>query len=82
MRRLTLVAVVALVFPASAFAHANLDSTSPKYRQRLQAPAREVMLRFDQSVQAEPNAIEVKSEFGKILSGAARAHGDTVRVPL
>src|SRR5438094_6857993 len=82
MRRLALVAVVALAFPATAFAHANLDSTSPTYRQRLQAPVREVVLRFDQSVQAEPNAIEVRSAFGKILSGAAHAQGPTVRVPL
>jgi copper transport protein len=74
--------VAALAFPATAFAHANLDSTSPTYRQRLQAPVREVVLRFDQTVQAEPNAIEVRSEFGKILSGAARARGPTVRVPL
>src|SRR5947199_376765 len=82
MRRLALVAVVALAFPASAFAHANLDSTSPTYRQRLQAPPRAVVLRFDQSVQAQPNAIEVRSAFGKILSGAAHAQGPTVRVPL
>ena len=82
MRRLAVVALVALAFPATAFAHANLDSTSPTYRQRLHAPVREVVLRFDQPVQAEPNAIEVRSEFGKILSGAARAHGPTVRVPL
>src|SRR5204863_490238 len=39
MRRLAVVALVALAFPATAFAHANLDSTSPTYRQRLHAPA-------------------------------------------
>jgi copper transport protein len=84
MRRLALVALVlvALAFPASAFAHANLDSASPTYRQRLQAPPRTVVLHFDQAVQAQPNAIEVKNEFGKLLSGLARAKGQTVRVPL
>src|SRR2546423_1913496 len=82
MRRLALVALAALAFPASAFAHANLDSTSPTYRQRLQAPARAVVLHFDQVVQAQPDAIEVKNEFGKTLSGKARAGGHTVRVPL
>jgi copper transport protein len=82
MRRLALVVLAALAFPASAFAHANLDSTSPKYRQRLESPPRAVALHFDQSVQAEPNGIEVKNEFGKTLSGVSRAHGQTVRVPL
>jgi len=82
MRRLALVVLAALAFPAAAFAHANLDSTSPNYRQRLQSPPRAVALHFDQSVQAEPNAIEVKNEFGKTLSGASLAHGQTVRVPL
>jgi len=82
MRRLALVALAALAFPASAFAHANLDSASPKYRQRLQAPPRAVVLHFDQAVQAQPNAIEVKNEFGRMLSGVARVKGQTVRVPL
>ena len=82
MRRLALVAVAFLAFPASAFAHANLDSTSPSYRQRLQTPPRAVVLHFDQSVNAEPNAIEVKNQFGKTLSAKATAHGQTVRVPL
>src|SRR5213083_1630104 len=74
--------VAALVFPASAFAHANLDGTSPNYRQRLQSAPRAVVLHFDQSVQAEPNAIVVKNEFGKTLSATASAHGQTVKVPL
>jgi len=82
MRRVALAVLVALAFPASAFAHANLDSTSPTYRQRLQSPPGAVVLHFDQSVQAEPNGIEVKNEFGKLLSGTTRANGQTVRVPL
>jgi len=82
MRRVALAVLVALAFPASAFAHANLDSTSPTYRQRLQSPPPAVVLHFDQSVQAEPNGIEVKNEFGKLLSGTTRANGQTVRVPL
>src|SRR5512133_1770863 len=82
MRRLALAVLVALAFPASAFAHANLDGTSPNYRQRLQSAPRAVVLHFDQSVQAEPNAIVVKNEFGKILSTTASARGQTVRVPL
>jgi copper transport protein len=82
MKRLALVGLVALAFPASAFAHANLDSTSPTYRQRLQTAPRAVLLHFDQAVQAEPNAIEVKNQFGRTLSATAVAHGQTVRVSL
>jgi copper transport protein len=81
MRRFAVVVVAALAFPASAFAHANLDSTSPNYRQRLESAPQAVVLHFDQSVQAEPNAIEVKNQFGKTLSATAVAHGQTVRVP-
>ena len=76
------VTVLALALPASAFAHANLDSTSPKYRERMQEPPRTVVLHFDQAVKAEPNAVEVKNRYGKTLSGTARARGQDVRVPL
>ena len=82
MRLLVVTALVALAFPASAFAHANLDTTRPTYRERLQTPPRAVVLRFDQSVQAEANGIEVKSRFGKLVSGRAQARGRVVRVPL
>ncbi|HEX6490740.1 MAG TPA: copper resistance protein CopC [Gaiellaceae bacterium] len=83
MRRLAgVAALLALVFPASALAHANLNSTSPAFRQRLQAAPAAVTLRFDQSVQAEPNAIEVKSAFGKEFAGTSRAAGRVVSVPL
>ena len=74
--------VTALALPAQAFAHANLDSTSPRYQQRLRIAPRVVVLRFDQSVKAEPNSIQVKNRFGKTLSGTARATGETVTVPL
>jgi copper transport protein len=73
---------VALAFPPSAFAHANLESTTPKFQQRLIAAPYSVTLRFDQPVQAEPNAIEVKNAFGRRLSAAARADERTVTVPL
>ena len=83
MRRvLVAAALLALVFPASAWAHANLSSTSPNYRQRLQATPRAVVLRFDQSVQVEPNGIEVKNEFGKLVSGTTHAADSVVSVPL
>src|SRR6476619_7389414 len=64
MRRLALAVLVALAFPASAFAHANLDSTSPTYRQRLQSPPRAVVLHFDQSVQTAPPPTEAYGSSG------------------
>jgi copper transport protein len=82
MRRLALVGLVALAFPAAALAHANLDSTSPKFRQRVERAPAAVVLHFDQSVQAQPNAIDVKNAFGRTFSGRSRATGQEVRVPL
>jgi copper transport protein len=74
--------LLALVLPTTAFAHATLRSESPKYRERLPVAPRAVVLRFDQGVKAEPNAVEVKNAFGKTFSGAARSDGRQVRVPL
>jgi copper transport protein len=71
--------VAALLLPAQALAHANLQRAEPAFRERLQAAPRSVMLRFDQPVQAEPNAIEVKNAFGKLVSRTARSTGFDVR---
>jgi copper transport protein len=71
--------VAALLLPAQALAHANLQRAEPAFRERLQAAPRSVMLRFDQPVQAEPNAIEIKNAFGKLVSGTARSTGFDVR---
>ena len=82
MRRFAVIGLIALAFPATASAHANLDSTSPKYRQRVERAPAAVVLHFDQSVQAQPNAIDVKNAFGKTFSLRSRANGQEVRVPL
>src|SRR5436305_6532963 len=82
MRRLLAAVAVALVFPGAAFAHANLSSTSPSFRQRLPSTPGAVVLRFDQAIKAEPNAIEVKNEFGKLVSGDTLAAGRVARVPV
>ncbi len=76
MRRVAvLAALVALAFPASAFAHATLVNESPGFRQRLAEPPRTIVLRFDQAVSAVPKAIVVLSRDGHNLAGAARVLG-------
>ena len=78
MRRLALVALIALAFPASAFAHATLESTSPHFRQELQQGPKTIRLHFDQSVRLLPNAVKVLDEKGRDHAGAARTRGTDV----
>jgi copper transport protein len=63
-------AVLALAFPASAWAHATLLVTEPGIGQRLSASPRSITLRFDQSVQVLSNGIQVFDARGRIVSGA------------
>jgi copper transport protein len=72
----------ALTFPGAAFAHANLTSTAPTFRERLAATPRTVTLRFDQPVKAEPNAIVVTNELGKRFSRESVAREQAVTVPV
>ena len=69
MRRLLVVALAALVFPATASAHATLTKTQPQYGTRVEQSPRVVRLDFDQTVDALPNAIKVYTADGKLLSG-------------
>jgi copper transport protein len=64
------VALVALAFPGVAFAHATLETTSPKVGERLSTSPRFVTLGFDQRVRVLPNGIEVLDARGRLLSGA------------
>ena len=85
MRRgLTLAFLAALVLPAPAWAHATLTKTEPGFAQRVERSPGSVMLRFDQSVEALPNAIEVYTSKGHVVSGLARTGDDhrTVSVPV
>jgi copper transport protein len=75
-RILVIGTLAALVFPASAFAHASLTSESPSFRQRLAQPPRTIVLRFDQSVTALPKAIVVLTRAGDNLAGVARVGAD------
>ena len=59
MRRFAavLVLVLALAFPATAFAHAALEHAGPSIRQRVQIAPTRLWLRFDQRVKPLPNSI-------------------------
>lgn len=79
MRRGLLVVLVALAFPASAFAHATLESTTPHFRKELQASPKTITLRFDQSVKLiSPNAIKVLNAKGKDFALPAHTEGTSV----
>jgi copper transport protein len=84
MKRVALVALLALAFPAQAFAHATLEHTHPSFRQRLATPPREVTLKFDQRVKALPDSIQVYTAGGTVVSGLTHteASGRHVVAPL
>jgi copper transport protein len=72
-RALVLAVLVTLALPASAFAHASLRKETPGFRQRLAASPRQVVLQFDQTVDALPKAIVVLTLDGKNVAGKPRA---------
>ena len=74
MRRALFFAVLAaLALPTSAFAHASLRKESPGFKQRLATSPRQVVLQFDQTVDALPKAIEVLTLKGVNVAGKPRA---------
>jgi copper transport protein len=72
-RSLAAAVLVALALPASAFAHASLIKSAPSFKQELKISPRQVVLQFDQSVDALPKAIEVLTLQGKNVAGTPRA---------
>jgi copper transport protein len=78
MRRLTLVVLVALAFPAVASAHATLRSTTPSSRSELEHGPQVIRLRFDQHVKVLPSSIRVLNGVGKNFAGSAHADGTDV----
>ena len=72
-RALLAVVLVALAAPASAWAHASLLKETPGFKQRLAASPRQVVLQFDQTVDALPKAIQVFTLKGKNVAGTPRA---------
>lgn len=75
MRRLVAIAFAALVFPASACAHATLESTSPAFRAELQTGPKQVSIHFDQTVKAIARSMEVLDAKGVNHAYATRAVG-------
>ena len=84
MRRLGIVLLLALAFPAGAFSHASLIRSKPSFRQRLQTSPRLVALSFDQGVKAFPDSVVVYTATGRVVSGEARNRADPhhVEVPV
>lgn len=83
MKRLLLIAIgAALVFPAPAFAHATMEEVSPGFRERVPSSPRELVLRFDQHVQAVPGSVRVFSSRGSVGSISARSEGQFVKASL
>jgi len=76
VRKLVVVALAALAFPAAASAHATLKHESPGFGQRLERSPSQVRLSFDQSVEALPNAIRVLDTHGRLLSGPTTSGAD------
>ena len=76
--------LVALAFPGSAFAHASLQHTWPKFQQRVEQAPTAVRLNFDQAVTVLPGSVEVRTAVGKLLSKQAgsAAGGHDVVTPL
>jgi copper transport protein len=82
MRRLLVISAAALVFPASAFAHASLGAESPTFGQRLHSSPREIVLRFDQIVDPLPNGVTVLDSRGRNAARASHVDGRMLRTPL
>jgi copper transport protein len=70
MRRIALIAFVALLFPAAASAHATLRSTTPRFGTELESGPGTIRLHFDQEVRIVPGSVEVLGTNGKNFAGA------------
>jgi copper transport protein len=78
MRRTLLLVLVALAFPATASAHATLQSTVPPFGHELQRAPVRIVLHFDQHVKVLPGSIKVLNGVGKQFASDARTVGTNV----
>jgi copper transport protein len=81
-RALVLVALVALALPAVASAHASIRGEWPSYRERLPYSPRQIIIRFDQTVDVLPNAIKVLDANGHNLAEPAHAIERGIAAPV
>jgi copper transport protein len=79
-RALASASLVALILPASAFAHANLLDRNPNYGSRLAAAPHAISLQFDQGVDVFSNGIDVRTSAGKVVSAGPAHTADGGRV--
>lgn len=82
MKRVLLIAVVALAFPATAAAHATLERTFPPAQKRIDAAPSTLRLVFDQGVTALPDAIRVYTANGRVVSSTAHSTRNVVSAPM
>jgi copper transport protein len=76
VRRVALIALLALAFPAAASAHATLKSTTPHFGKELQQGPKTIALHFDQYVKLfNRSAIEVLNDKGKNFAYGAHTSG-------
>ncbi|HZP74447.1 MAG TPA: CopD family protein [Gaiellaceae bacterium] len=79
MRRLAVIAVLALAFPGVAFAHATLESTTPHFGRELRIAPKTIELHFDQYVKLlSPSAIKVLNDKGVDFALSSRTQGTNV----
>src|SRR3954462_4976909 len=78
MRRLLLVASLALAFPGAASAHATLQSTTPRFGHEIQRTPPLIRLHFDQHVKVLPGAIKVLNGAGEDFALPAHVQGRSV----
>ena len=78
MRRLLLISLAALAFPAAASAHATLRFTTPPFGHELQRSPALIVLHFDQSVTVLPGSIKVLNGVGKQFAFGSRPDGRNV----
>ncbi len=81
MKRVALgLGLIALVLPAPSFAHATLKQATPAIQSRVETTPPLIRLRFDQSVEITPRAIEVFSQEGRKVSASAVTSGNDMFV--
>jgi copper transport protein len=75
MKRLLVVALIALALPAQAFAHATLKQTTPAFGKELQTSPATIVFRFDQTVKILPGAVQVLNTKGVNFVSSSRVNG-------